>query len=265
MLISLPQSLALYTFLQTADVENVGDVHINQGDPDDNDNERNYLQIDTYDQTNVLLKFNKSSISGSSITQANLSLYVNIEYVEAFESYDVAAHRLYNTYQWDEGTVTWNLGPAAGTDYNVTAVDTQNVGDGTDDTWITWDVTDIVRQESNDNFSIYLIPSGNGIELSDLVRFRSKEHITTATRPKIGIEYEESLADPCEYSGAGNFIVNNTNNCSFTADLNIDGNVTLMNIDSVYLNATWHFNSTDQYIYFQNVSSFYMESPGQII
>jgi hypothetical protein len=85
------------------------DTYIYQNNGNTNYGSATSLQVDNSPVKNILLKFNVSGLSGQTITSAKLRLYAVDPSSKGGDFYPMSD----NT--WQQGTVTWNNAPAAGT------------------------------------------------------------------------------------------------------------------------------------------------------
>lgn len=158
--------LPVNVFADTANIQpSYQEVTIYDGFPDNNYNHLSYISVIGRGSSPMrcLVQFDLSSIPlGSKIISANLSLYYM-----GRPSVDPVG-RIYWAYcvsqSWYEGLTTWNTYDGSnpwttpGSDYTITG-GASAVVPSTLDTWMTWDVTDIVKAWienglSNDGFVV---------------------------------------------------------------------------------------------------------------
>jgi hypothetical protein len=172
------------------------DVTIYDGFPDNNYNHLSYISVIGRGSSPMrcLVQFDLSSIPlGSKIVSANLSLY----YLDRPTVDPVG--RIYWAYRvsqsWHEGLATWNTYDGSnpwttpGSDYTTTG-GASAVVPSTLDTWMTWDVTDIVKAwiengQSNDGF---VVRDGNETGTAIIqALFNSRE--ASSNRPILEVSY----------------------------------------------------------------------------
>lgn len=216
--------------LQTANSENLEDCNILSGSPTTNTGNNAGVAMGGYTSgiRNGMVKFNVSSLDGTTILTANVSLYMQGKYYGAGEYFDVKATQMYDNYVWDEHSAIWNNRPTDGTEVNTSAQDSILFDLGSAIGWYVWDVdemlTDEVTTGDGQNLSIYFVAydfNSNGV--NDVIDTASKENAVTANRPKLAVTYEEAPSDTCTYS-SGNWAVDCADNCSITSDVNLGGN-----------------------------------------
>lgn len=184
--------------LQTADTENMDDTHVNSYITTDDVNYGDVVEMQAFDDgtytSNMVLRFNLSSLQISSIISSNLSLYLNDNNLDSGEEFRTHIHHLYNNFSWNEHTMTWNTGRPSNSDYNVSSSDniafTSAFGTGR----YYWNTTDILNIGFNQNsVSFYMISieatpvSG----LTDHLDFNSKE--AGSNMPILGLIYIREL------------------------------------------------------------------------
>jgi len=196
--------------LQAADSENLDDSWVNQGDADQNYGSDTSFQfyVPYSKQKNALLKFNLNTLpEGIQVIDAKLSLYLSTNLLDEGESMYLEAYHVYaypaysvDGSEWNEDIVTWNNMPTElseiSQNYDDRVLITNN--DGQD--WYSWNVTDAVFSDVNNNGNVTLLinPSfGSGsLILNDQISFYTKEHSDDSLRPKLEIEYEFPNAAP---------------------------------------------------------------------
>ncbi len=117
------------------------DAHIYQSTPDTNYGSATTLQVDSSPVENFLLKFSVSGTSGQTITRARLRLY-------ATNASGVGGNFYRASSTWQEGTVTWNNAPAAGT----TLV--ASLGSVTASNWYEVDLTSVIAGDGTYSFRV---------------------------------------------------------------------------------------------------------------
>ena len=219
--------------LNETNTGNLGDSYSMSWDPANPEGSVTYVQVQEFTSGNsrAFIKWNISIVpSGSIITNANLSLYMELPPGDGIGSRD---HVVYNTTttSWEEATLTWNNQPI-----NDTLQD--NVSTGTDVKWLYWNVTDgtarAYSNTTNKNLSL-LLKDDQASGTNYYTRYTSKEGATAANRPQLVITYDEA-APP-----TGND----------TVDLYLNGTVNTNKSYTYpsYINATGTTNGTDVYLY----------------
>lgn len=186
--------------LQTANSENLEDAGffedaspVDYSDDNFGENINIILNDFTTEHREGIIKFNISSIppTTSTINAANLTMYMYGNELDAGESYRVNVHKVYPSFNWDEHTITWDTKPDSGTEYNSTVEDYVIIGEG-GAVYAYWDIPEMTQDiisSNSKNLSIYLgVSNGNG-GTDDGSAWASKEHTTSAWRPKLVIEY----------------------------------------------------------------------------
>jgi len=142
------------------------------------------------------IKFDVSTIpSNTEIISADLSLYLEHHDVDVGETLGVYIHHIYNTFSWDEDTITWDTRPDSGTEYNptyesnlaITSTTTQN----TRYEFIIKEMVQTVKDAEDNEVSIYLIADDIGTDYGDEAFFSSREEDTSSKRPKLYITYAD--------------------------------------------------------------------------
>lgn len=131
------------------------------------------------------LQFDLSTLPNNiNITAANLMVY-QYHYFYPL-NFDIAIHRV--TSIWEENAITWDNQP----NYNLLSEDHISVTNADDDTWISWNITDLVQGWMEGSFPNY------GVVLKDTDEDLVDQHIRCWTsdytddpslRPKLEIKY----------------------------------------------------------------------------
>ncbi len=172
---------------------NLGDAYINEDTPNSNYGSNTALNVENYSGEDIhsLIKFNLSHLSDKAVVEdAKLNLYLDYNYLDSGESYNVSIYRIYDNYSWNENSITWNNGPSLN-DFDISPLDSNYLTGGTgrpQDVYIAWDVTSVVKNK-RDNESFYLIAHENqGGNSYDYLKFSSKEDVSTE-RPYLNVTY----------------------------------------------------------------------------
>ena len=215
--------------LQTANSENLDDSWINEGNPNYElygDGISAWVGQYTSLARRLIAKFNISSLNSSiNIVNANHTYNIELNNLDADESYYFDAHHVYQSYSWVEsgtGVITWNNRPTTSGQMNLSADSTTTVP-GSQTGVITMDTTNMMKRSTgndDDNLTIYIIPNGGiGIDATEQLLVSEKEAIATAIRPKIEVTY---IVGTCTYT-SGNWEVNCADNCTISADVDLGG------------------------------------------
>jgi len=235
--------------LQDADIENLEDTYLSFADGNSNYGGTTILQSLALQYLNnyksFLIKFNISGVPGSvDIENSVLHVYMASESIDTGEEYHLDAHHYYNQ-TWVETEPTYN-NMVSDNNYNST-YDSRWTCTGADPNpdapnWVTWDVTNSVNSEYNNesnNISIWMrTVYSSGTPANDHVSFYSKEYSTASLRPYLNITYIES-GDTCTCPDnvSENWEIDMTNDCVLNTDCSI-GNVTFINSGTFTCNST---------------------------
>lgn len=172
---------------------NLNDAYIQEQSPSYNYGDRTLLDIRNYtnEDSNVLIQFNLSQIPKQAVVEdAILSLYINYNYLDSGESYNVSVYEIFDNYTWDEDTIDWNTRPNLSY-YNSTFSDYNYIFGGTgrqQNEYLSWDVTPAVKKK-NINQSFYLFAYNNiDGDSSDYLDFTSKDGLPNE-KPYLNITY----------------------------------------------------------------------------
>lgn len=223
---------------------NLGDTYIKKEQPNNNYGSETYFHMRNYSNSKdeVLIKFDISQIPRQAMVRnAELSLYLDSNYLDTGESFNVSSYHLYSSYDWSEGSVTWNTGPGT-SDYNHSYTDDIYISGGTGkpvDLYISWDVTSVIS-DKNDNESFYLLARiNNGAEPTDYLKFTSKES-ASSNKPYLNVTYDLKGLIPMDSSETPFYT---TTDNPYFVDLEQDE----------CQNITWSVNATgdkQEYIFF---------------
>jgi hypothetical protein len=169
--------------LQTPNTENVGDVYIRQASPTSNFGSTTAMNIQDHTgnfKRYGMIKFNLDGLDIGEIIDARLQIYIPANNLDAAtEGYNISTHHIFDSYVWDELSVTWNTGPSAGTDYNTTESDDKNYFGGVGEPigLQVFNVTAILKDDNTGNVSIFLFAHDvfGAPSTTDTVNFWSKE------------------------------------------------------------------------------------------
>lgn len=179
------------------------DAVIDAGAKTANDGNNSILQ--TYPWTGSsyskrsIIKFDLSSISGSTISSATLSLYVTSYYTSATRTLGVHKIQQSPARNWGETTVSWNKydgtnsWTTGGGDFAASATATASVG--AKNVWANWTVTTDVQSFCDNgatNFG-WVLKDETEDDSQQHKQFASKEYGTASRRPKLVVTYEASL------------------------------------------------------------------------
>ena len=129
---------------------------------------------------NGLIEFDLSSLAGSDIISATLSLY------HLFNDANGATVALWkNSASWVESTVTWNNSPA----YDPTPVSELTINDSNAGVWRNWDVTSIVDDWITGTVSNYGLRIGRTDQPNTGFHFASSDWGDPSFYPKLIVEY----------------------------------------------------------------------------
>lgn len=215
--------------LQTPNTETLEDTWVNEGNPDYTaygDGTQAWLGQYNNDKRQVATKFNISSLNASvNVLNANHTINIEINNLDADESFYFGVYHVYMSYDWVEsgaGLMTWTTRPV-GADINASA-DSLTTVPGAQTGVIVWDITNMAKTstKNNDaNLTIYIGDEGGvGIDAIEQMLVSQKESATAAWRPKMEVTYSE---DTCDYA-SGNWEVNCADNCSITGAVDLGGN-----------------------------------------
>lgn len=109
-----------------------GDATVREGRPDRNYGDDPVIEVDLSSRKDGLLRFDVAGVGGQSVTSVKFRTYVMDS-----SGYPGDVHMTTVT-DWDEGSVTWNLAPAAD---GATFLTTDEAERGT---WVEWDLTGAV-------------------------------------------------------------------------------------------------------------------------
>ena len=183
--------------LQDADTENLADAEVKGDSANTNYGSEEDLEVKWGTPKRIsYITFNLFSIpSNQVIDNSSACLYLYNDQ----GSQTIGAYHVYKTF--NESSITWNTQPC-GSNFddsnscNLTAEDTIATDTTMSDSWLCWDVSNMVSDEySNDNSSItiafYTGDTGNADQ------FHSKEYTTdTSLRPYLNVTYHSSNAAP---------------------------------------------------------------------
>lgn len=214
--------------LDTPDTETLEDTWVNEGNPDYTlygTGAQAWLGQYNNDKRQVATKFDISSLNGVNVINANHTINIELNNLDADESYYFGAYHVYMSYNWVEsgaGVMTWNTRPQ-GANINASA-DSLTTVPGVQTGVIVWDITNMAHTSAlnNDaNLTIYIADEGGiGIDAIEQMLVSAKESATAGWRPKMEVTYSE---DTCDY-GSGNWEVNCADNCSISSDVDLSGN-----------------------------------------
>ncbi len=155
--------------------------------------------------TRVLLRFTPNQdIAGAVVTSAQLFLYAH----SSSGTHQLSAYRVLQ--DWVEAEISWNdyatatswntagcdsasdvTGEDSSADRRATAMDVLSGVVSVGDTWLSFDVTDIVQDwldSSASEYGVIIVSDQEGGGTNNII-FRSSEHATDGTRPYLKIRY----------------------------------------------------------------------------
>ena len=222
----LSLSTSADTTLRYTDGGNVTqDDEIDPDNPDNTDNDDDWATSFSSNNNGIiaLIELNLSGVPASSdITESLIDFYLDANNLNSDETLNISMHYIFDS--WEENSVTWNTRP----DFD---------GSANSQSWLlfdedntsgfrnyTFNITGFVEDElAKGNISLNLVlisnisegsPSGIGT-----IEFRSKEHLTTANRPKWHINY---LPSPCACPASGDWIVAGSDSCAISVPCEMD-------------------------------------------
>jgi len=178
--------------LQDADTDNLGDAYVGSG----GDAEKNFGSLNLLKTGSVArsyLMFNISSIpDNQAVDNASLCLYLTTKKIQL-----INVNHVYTSF--DESTITWNNQPC-GTDFdnsencNLTEEDSFQADSGLENTWMCWNITDMIGEEygsGGETISIVLHTSD-----SEINSFYSKEYVDSDYWPYLNVTYHTANSAP---------------------------------------------------------------------
>ena len=136
-----------------------------------------------------LIRFDTSQIPRQALVdEAKLFFYIDSNSLDAGEMYNVSVHSIYHSYTWNEDTITWNIRPQSGTDYNASHLDKIKINNTDSGKYVSWNVTSAIRlKNKNESFYLKAIENNGGVS-TDEIKLRSKEHLSTL-KPYLNVTY----------------------------------------------------------------------------
>jgi len=180
--------------LQDADTENLEDTYIAKSSENDNSGAAYFdIQNDT-GNTYVYYGFVKFNISNillvDNVSNCDLNLYQEGEYLELNEEQNLTLHTFYNT-TWKEDDLTWNT--ISFSQIDLSYDNYTHFADGSSNGWKVFNCNSSIQKAfhwENKSVSFAIIPyEAVGTTTPDYVRFTSKEGVSSANRPYLNITY----------------------------------------------------------------------------
>lgn len=236
----------------------LADTHIDEELPDSNfwNDGLMEMQNRTSDTKEFMIKYNIGSLPvGATVTNASVHFHINSNsYDTSGEGFNISVNHLYNK-TWKETDWTWNT-HFNESEWNSTSTDTLKIFGGTGEpiNWQSMNVKGSVIQEYNgdqNNLSLYFRSHDafGSPSTTDKLQINSRDH--ASNRPYLNITY---VVAQCDY-GSGNWNINVYCEYNNTV-INIDGNLSINDGGTLNLtNVTLNFNSSNQYIIFDNVAN----------
>jgi len=163
------------------------DAYVVQSYPDSNYGTDDHISVGTYvsDLVYGYMKFNLSDVFDKQILNARLFVYVYDTTYESGEQINISVYQV-NDQTWSENDITWNERPSYS---QFITKNSTYYGDNATPYWMSFDITDWLELERNNehNASLFFSGAQSG---SDLIQFYSKEY--GSFMPYIKIVYTNS-------------------------------------------------------------------------
>ena len=165
----------------------IADTFVESDSPSVNQGDFMWLMVDFSNQnTSEILIRNSYLLFDLTPLSTNVSI-VNSATLELHRSWafpqtvDVGVHSCSDT-QWNETEITWSTAPS----FSPEPIDVQTLNPDDEDTWISWDVTEAVKNSEGNYLSLVLTVEGeNGIYITGFFSKESKFEI-----PRLVLDYE---------------------------------------------------------------------------
>jgi len=165
----------------------IADTFVESDSPSVNQGDFMWLMVDFSNQnTSEILIRNSYLLFDLTPLSTNVSI-VNSATLELHRSWafpqtvDIGVHSCSDT-QWNETEITWSTAPSFSPD----PIDVQTLNPDDEDTWVSWDVTEAVKNSEGNYSSLVLTVEGeNGIYITGFFSKESKFEI-----PRLVLDYE---------------------------------------------------------------------------
>lgn len=193
----------------------------------------------------VILRLPKQSVAGT-IDSVELRVkYIGTSYPEDAPGTEMRAYRV--TRQVVLADMTWNIWKwnnnwtTAGGDFTTADYDYDFVP-STDETWMSWDVTDMALTEWNNDKDLYvMLRYRHEVNEENIAALHGVTAPTSGNRPRMIVDYTESIPDPTVA------VVETSEKTSTTAQIKITPS--LQGRDDVDIFIEWHVTGGGSWVY----------------